>query len=438
MSTIQNVVQIKRGPGKPVNGTLYPYELGYDTTNGYIYIGDNTTSPVAQTIRAGRADKLSTARSIHIDLASTSSATFNGTTDITPGVTGILAVGNGGTGRSTLTAGSYLVGNGASVISLKTPAQVLSNIGALGNNGDQTLANGTLTITDIEAVGFGYEYHRTVSGAKHKYRATANENGVIVDYHIDNELANRMVLSSSNTRFNQPVNVSSGGTGKATLTSGSYLVGNGTGAISLKTPAQVLSDIGALGKSGNQTITTGSLTLDGSGHSVVVQRTIDSNLHKAYLFADANKGASVAYYQEGTSVNKMFLGSSKTTFTKPVEVGSGGTGAANAADALSNLGLNNRVYAEQVTASVAGNATGTLTFTGNVEAVLVVFGYSSGSIASCVWNKASSGRAFNYYGYLNGSLTAWQSIVTISGKTVKIKRDGSDTLNYYVTAFCTP
>lgn len=39
------------------------------------------------------------------------------------------------------------------------------------------------------------------------------------------------------------VSVSGGGTGKNSLTSGSYLVGNGTSAVNLKTPAKVLSDI---------------------------------------------------------------------------------------------------------------------------------------------------------------------------------------------------
>lgn len=39
--------------------------------------------------------------------------------------------------------------------------------------------------------------------------------------------------------------VARGGTGKASVTSGSYLVGNGTGAMTEKTPAQVLSHIGA-------------------------------------------------------------------------------------------------------------------------------------------------------------------------------------------------
>lgn len=44
------------------------------------------------------------------------------------------------------------------------------------------------------------------------------------------------------------VPVIAGGTGRAALTSGCYLVGNGTDAVQLKTKAQVLSDIGAASK----------------------------------------------------------------------------------------------------------------------------------------------------------------------------------------------
>ena len=50
---------------------------------------------------AYEADKLSTSRTIQTDLASTSSASFNGTANITPGVTGTLPVANGGTGATT-------------------------------------------------------------------------------------------------------------------------------------------------------------------------------------------------------------------------------------------------------------------------------------------------------------------------------------------------
>lgn len=43
---------------------------------------------------------------------------------------GILSVVRGGTGVASITAGSYLVGNGLGAVVVKTPAQVLSNIGA--------------------------------------------------------------------------------------------------------------------------------------------------------------------------------------------------------------------------------------------------------------------------------------------------------------------
>ncbi len=56
---------------------------------------------------AASATKLAASRTIQTNLASTSSASFNGTANITPGVTGILPKANGGTGNSTgyVTAG---------------------------------------------------------------------------------------------------------------------------------------------------------------------------------------------------------------------------------------------------------------------------------------------------------------------------------------------
>jgi len=46
------------------------------------------------------ATKLQKATNIHVRLDSTSNASFDGTTNITPGVYGVLPVGNGGTGNS--------------------------------------------------------------------------------------------------------------------------------------------------------------------------------------------------------------------------------------------------------------------------------------------------------------------------------------------------
>ena len=53
---------------------------------------------------AASATKLATARTIQTNLASTSSASFDGTANITPGVTGTLPLANGGTGATSASA----------------------------------------------------------------------------------------------------------------------------------------------------------------------------------------------------------------------------------------------------------------------------------------------------------------------------------------------
>ena len=56
----------------------------------------------------GSAATLTTGRTIQTNLASTSAATFNGSANITPGVTGTLPVANGGTGAGAFTSGSVV------------------------------------------------------------------------------------------------------------------------------------------------------------------------------------------------------------------------------------------------------------------------------------------------------------------------------------------
>ena len=63
----------------------------------------------------GSAATLTTGRTIQTNLASTSAATFNGSANITPGVTGTLPVANGGTNRTTMPNGYILHGDGTSV-----------------------------------------------------------------------------------------------------------------------------------------------------------------------------------------------------------------------------------------------------------------------------------------------------------------------------------
>ena len=70
----------------------------------YYRAGRNTIKaldvPTLNQTTTGSAATLTTGRTIQTNLASTSAATFNGSANITTGVTGVLPVANGGTGRS--------------------------------------------------------------------------------------------------------------------------------------------------------------------------------------------------------------------------------------------------------------------------------------------------------------------------------------------------
>ena len=89
---------------------------------------------------AGSATKLATARTIQTNLASTAAASFNGTTNITPGVTGTLPVANGGTGKSNL--GAVNVG---SANKLSTPRGI--NVAGTGLTGTAISFDGSDDIT---------------------------------------------------------------------------------------------------------------------------------------------------------------------------------------------------------------------------------------------------------------------------------------------------
>jgi hypothetical protein len=65
----------------------------------------------------GSAATLTTGRTIQTNLASTSAATFNGSANITPGVTGTLPVANGGTNNTSYISGAIPYSNGTSLTS---------------------------------------------------------------------------------------------------------------------------------------------------------------------------------------------------------------------------------------------------------------------------------------------------------------------------------
>lgn len=71
--------------------------------NGTLAVGNGGTGQTnLDLVTVGKAKQLNTARSIRTNLGSTSAVNFDGTTNITPGVTGTLPVANGGTGQTNL------------------------------------------------------------------------------------------------------------------------------------------------------------------------------------------------------------------------------------------------------------------------------------------------------------------------------------------------
>lgn len=80
-------------------------------TNKDLTSGTNTF-PTFNQNTTGSAAKLTTPRTIQVSLGSTSSASFDGSANVTPGVSGTLAVANGGTGRATATTAYGLIAAG--------------------------------------------------------------------------------------------------------------------------------------------------------------------------------------------------------------------------------------------------------------------------------------------------------------------------------------
>lgn len=89
-------------------------------------------------IDANTAVKLATSRTFRTNLGSTSTASFDGTANVTSGVTGTLPVGNGGTGKSSVTSGNYLVGNGTSALAEKTPNDAANDLINALSTGEST------------------------------------------------------------------------------------------------------------------------------------------------------------------------------------------------------------------------------------------------------------------------------------------------------------
>lgn len=120
------------------------------------------------------------------------------------------------------------------------------------------------------------------------------------------------------------LSVARGGTGAATLTSGSFLRGNGTGAVALRTPAQVKTDIDAMDKHFTVNAQTGAsytlalvddgalVTCNNSGANTL---TVPTNASVAIPvgsvinFAQIGAGVTTVVGASGVTINGVSEGS---------------------------------------------------------------------------------------------------------------------------------
>lgn len=121
--------------GTPINKVLF------DSIKEAIPTTPEDIGALASDGNAVSATKLVTSRTIRTNLASTSSASFNGTANIKPGVTGTLPISNGGTGN-TIGAASAL---GSDTIKIVTTSVTTSEIPA-----GSYLSSQSVTATAVE------------------------------------------------------------------------------------------------------------------------------------------------------------------------------------------------------------------------------------------------------------------------------------------------
>ena len=203
---------------------------------------------------AAAAKKLATARTVQTNLGSATAASFDGTGNITPGITGTLTVAHGGTGATTAASARTNLGitpanigalpssgTAASATKLATGRTIRTNLGSTstatfdgtvnvtpGVTGTLPIANGgtgaTTAANARSNLGIGSSATKSISSATNTRDAVAYistdgvmEIGPYIDLHSNEEGTEdydvRMGITSSNTTFTKPVNVASGGTG---------------------------------------------------------------------------------------------------------------------------------------------------------------------------------------------------------------------------------
>lgn len=159
-----------RGPSLSGVDVLYTTAPSIKTHTEAINKAQKTADNAAkETGLAASATKLATARTIKVNLGSGNAASFNGTANVTPGVTGVLQPENGGTGGTT--AAEARANLGAASVALGTAIPSGADLNDYTTHGAYYSVSGTnsatLSNTPYTGTGFRLDVFATVSTSSH-------------------------------------------------------------------------------------------------------------------------------------------------------------------------------------------------------------------------------------------------------------------------------
>ena len=316
---------------------MYAVTADPSKTASYVEYAAGTATNAIHADEADTADKLTTARTIRTNLASTSAASFNGTANITPGVTGTLPIANGGTGATTALAANNAI--------LASTVEV------------STAWNDNTMIAYISSVP------NATQGALRKYSAI----------NVWSHWLNPKIAASYAAKSHTHSNATTSAAGFLPRLSGSttqYLRGDGTWATVQAGVTGVKGNAETAYRTGNVNLTPANIGAAAASHThdylPLGGGTLTGNLSSRQIAPSTNNS-----YTLGTSSLK-WSNVYATTFTGDL------TGNASTATTATNATTASKVnqtltLSGDVTGSVSLNATGTRTMTTNIAASTVGF-----------------------------------------------------------------
>ena len=316
---------------------MYAVTADPSKTASYVEYAAGTATNAIHADEADTADKLTTAHTIRTNLASTSAASFNGTANITPGVTGTLPIANGGTGATTALAANNAI--------LASTVEV------------STAWNDNTMIAYISSVP------NATQGALRKYSAI----------NVWSHWLNPKIAASYAAKSHTHSNATTSAAGFLPRLSGSttqYLRGDGTWATVQAGVTGVKGNAETAYRTGNVNLTPANIGAAAASHThdylPLGGGTLTGNLSSRQIAPSTNNS-----YTLGTSSLK-WSNVYATTFTGDL------TGNASTATTATNATTASKVnqtltLSGDVTGSVSLNATGTRTMTTNIAASTVGF-----------------------------------------------------------------